>query len=61
VQSIAKGSDGKLNIKTSTGVIDGADCLIWAVGRAPNADIALDKVVSNWLYVQTDSLESLSC
>ncbi|KAK2146336.1 hypothetical protein LSH36_615g00014 [Paralvinella palmiformis] len=44
VQSIAKGSDGKLNIKTSTGVIDGADCLIWAVGRAPNADIALDKV-----------------
>ena len=34
--------------KTKT-VIDDVDVLLWAIGRSPNTEIALDKVVSHHL------------
>lgn len=45
-QSVTKGPDGKLTLDTTSGQITDVDCLIWAIGRVPNVDIGLDKVVS---------------
>ncbi|VDP40787.1 unnamed protein product [Heligmosomoides polygyrus] len=45
VESVQKSSDGRLIVKTNTGVIDEVDTLIWAIGRTPStAKLNLDKV-----------------
>ena len=44
-KSVTKAADGTLTIETSTGTIEGVDCLLWAIGRVPNIEIGLDKVV----------------
>jgi len=39
VQSVVKQDNGQLNINCDNGVkLDNVDCLIWAIGRAPNTD-----------------------
>ena len=41
---------GRLELTTNTGeTIADVDCLLWAVGRKPNIEIGLDKVVSERL------------
>ncbi|XP_077987932.1 glutathione reductase, mitochondrial-like [Glandiceps talaboti] len=44
VNSVSRQDDGKLTLDTTTGAKNDVDCLIWAIGRVPNADIGLDKV-----------------
>ena len=49
---MAKKPCGKLTIEVQSGpektmsVLDDVDTLLWAIGRLPNTEIALDKVVS---------------
>lgn len=45
VSKVEKGADGLLTLETNNGIIDKVDCLLWAIGRAPNTDtIGLDKI-----------------
>lgn len=44
IESVTKESNGTLTLKTSSGVIDRVNCLIWAIGRIPNVEIGLDKI-----------------
>ena len=46
VNSVTKTEDGRLNVHTNNSTIQDVDCLLWAIGRLPNVDIGLDKIVS---------------
>ena len=37
---------GTLTVETNTGTIDDVECLLFAIGRKPNVEIGLDKMVS---------------
>lgn len=41
-----KSSQGTLTIETNHGVLEGFDCLIWAIGRKANVEFGLEKAVS---------------
>jgi len=44
---VTKMGDGdKVSVVTNTGTINDVDCLLWAIGRVPNVDLHLDRVVS---------------
>ncbi|MEJ2390942.1 MAG: glutathione-disulfide reductase [Gammaproteobacteria bacterium] len=63
VERVEKAADGSLSVHCASGVtLDKLDCLIWAVGRAPNTqDLGLDKTgitVSDDGYVPTDAYQN---
>ena len=46
VKSVTKVGPNNLTIETNNGTIENVSCLLWAIGRVPNVEIGLDKVVS---------------
>ncbi|XP_014668404.1 PREDICTED: glutathione reductase, mitochondrial-like [Priapulus caudatus] len=42
--SVTKQPDGRLMVETTTGAISDVDCIIWAIGRVPNADFGLRNI-----------------
>ena len=43
---MTKVGPNNLTIETNNGTIENVDCLLWAIGRVPNVEFGLDKVVS---------------
>ena len=57
---MTKESSGTLTLETNSGTITGVDCLLWAIGRLPNTEIGLDKVVRGCCYVLASGLVTQS-
>lgn len=63
VERVEKAADGKLSVHCQSGVtLENLDCLIWAVGRAPNTQdlnlAATDIAVSDGGYIPTDEYQN---
>ncbi|XP_064639387.1 glutathione reductase, mitochondrial-like [Lineus longissimus] len=63
LESITKKDDGSLFIKTNNGSFDDVNCLLFAVGRAPNVEIGLENTgvkLDSRGNIQVDEFQSTS-